>query len=444
MKKIMKFLRIIAIVCLIVITMTTSTFASPQINIVSSEEAIDLAMFYYCHNATDDKLITVDNYAVTPLYDENEKITYYCVDLFYNGEGIGYVVIGGNLNYIQCPELSLEETSIYYLNALEGKKTVYYNPIEIFMPTSDKTIYLNMANQETEKESIDGNIIDGNLIENRGLLRSVTDTDNPLYERDSFSEHPSQYLESLGFTNIGFTTYGTLEPQMEQAGAFNFMYDIPENGLLLSNLTLLFNSGHCSITAVSNILMYWRYKLNSTSIPSSYYEIFSDVCNKASQMGYFSKTATDRGVKFGNVRRFTVEVIRDYGYSSIHETVEEADWDFLTESIGMGCPLYLRFGHDPADGETEFAYSYHATVAFGYNIMYGTRNWTQYTYKFVKLFDGWDVYYGTPSTGRRYVCWDALETSQLDFEIDQNGEIIDHSINVGMYRVFLTGGGTLE
>ena len=63
-----------------------------------------------------------------------------------------------------------------------------------------------------------------------------------------------------------------------------------------------------------------------------------------------------------------------------------------------------------------------------------------YTYKFVKVFDGWDYYSNdsdgnNSSTGKRYVCRDALTTSELNIEIDGYGNVIDHSIEVDMYAI---------
>ncbi len=188
-------------------------------------------------------------------------------------------------------------------------------------------------------------------------------------------------------------------------------------------------------------MMYWKRELNSSTLPSSYLEMFTNVCNKACELGYFSKAANSGGVNHDEVMDLLGEVSTSNGHSAFLEESNEADWSFLTSHITNGHPLYLRFGHEnPINNADEFVYSYHATVAFGYNVMRGVRDGATYTYKFVKVFDGWDYYSNdsdgnNSSTGKRYVCWDALTTSELNIEIDGYGNVIDHSIEVDMYAI---------
>ena len=438
-----KLWRILIVGCALILLFSSSVFASPQINEISSKEAVELATFYYCCNTTEP--VKFDQYTITPLYDEEGSITYYCVDFFNDGIGKGYVVIGQNLNYLQCPELALDGNSWYYSNALSQSKTIYYNPFERYVQTTEENIYYDISNQKIDKENIDGSIYDGKLLENRSILNNVDGVTSPADERDSFEVHPMVYLENLGYTQISCTSYGTIETAMQQANAFNPMYDIPSYGKLLTDGTRLRNSGHCAITAMANIFMYWKAQGAVPNAPSSYDDMFTAVCNKACELGYFSKNKTynaitgqyeNAGVYHGYVQEIMREFARDYGSGSFNYSSNEADWDFLTWGIDAGWPIYLRFGHDnPMDTEDEFIYSYHATVAFGYNIMQAVGNSGFVSYKFAKLYDGWDSYEGISSTGKRYIPWSALTNSVANISTDENGNVIDHSIKVNMYII---------
>lgn len=435
MKKIKKYLQTVSFICLFILTMTSTTFASSAINVVSPDEAAELAVFYYCLNASDNELIEIDSYAITPLYDEDGNVTYYSVDFFEEGQGAGYAIIGGNLNYFQCPEFSPEGNSSYYQNSLEGKETVYYNPFDIYTTSLNEEGYTNLFNQDVAEEDISGAVYGGNLSKNRSLLYTVSGTVYPEEGRESFLEDPVVYLQNLGFTNVYCTTYGTIESKMNAAGAFNYMYDIPENPGYkdVTDTFRLYNSGHCAITALSNILMYYRSEEGLTQYPATYDKMFETVCETAIDLGYFENVWDGDGVYHGNVMSIMNNL--SLRYMNNIETVSalEADWDFLTRYINAQMPIYLRFGHPiPMNPADEFVYSYHATVAFGYTVMRGVLDGNTHSYKFVKLFDGWDSYSGTASTGKRYVCWDALTSSTLNLEI-QNGNVIDHSIEVCMY-----------
>lgn len=447
--KSLQIFRLLIITCVFVLVFTSSTFATSQYNDISEKEALDLAIFYYCCNTTDP--ISFNEYVITPLYDETGKITYYCIDFFENKSGKGYVLIGKNLTDLQCSELALEGSSSYYINSQNNQETIYYNPFEIFTEATEENVYSDISGQEINKTDINGNVYDGNAFKNRNLLNVVEDSVSPVNQRDSYEIDPSIYLQSLGFTNVSCLNYGTLETVMNQAGAFNYMYDIPSGGKPLADGSLLFNSGHCAITAIANIFMYYKHINQLNDPPANYLETFTDVCNIACDLGYFSKTRTynpetgeyeDQGVSHANVISLLGEVALYYGSGSFISDAHEADWYFLTEKIDAGSPVYLRFGHaNPMNANDEYVYSYHATVAFGYTRMQGHRNGATASYSFVKLFDGWDYYRNDPdgnneSSGKRYICWQALINSETNLEIDENGNVIDHSIAVDMYTIW--------
>ncbi len=404
MKKLLKHIRTFAIVSLLILLMTSTSFASPLINVVSPDEAVNIALFYYCLNVAEQDDVEINNYAVTPLYDEEGKVTYYAVDFFEDEQGIGYALVGANLTYYQCPEYYLEGSSYYYLNALEGNETVYYNPWQVYSHEDGK--YVDLYNQEVDTAEVeDGVVFDGELFENRIVLQNVSEVGDPLEDARVFAIHPSVYLQNLGYTNVSTDSYGTIETAMDNAGAFNYMYSVPKT---LSTGTVLRYGGHCVLTAVSNVLKYWKYKYCG-NYPSGYQTIFSDVLNKAVSSGMFSNVTNGSGVSKGNIGPLINAVNTQYGYSGRFYVNSESSTTFLKNYINLGWPIILTFTTD-LPSSSPFPYSSHATVAFGYNVMnaYIESELSQYT--FVKFFDAHS------SRGKVYVCWNMIRNSEYYLE----------------------------
>ena len=398
MKIFKKSIESIAILLSLLITFTFTTYASPQFNTVSSSEAVNLALFYFCSRSLDKEIVSFDKYVVTPLYDNKGNITYYCVDFFENDGGCGYVVVGGNLTYIQCPEFSLEGTSLYYKNQVNGSQNIYFSPFETYK--TDGKAYYNQAGKELSNKQVAGTIFKGDRNKNKELLLSSQSTIYPEDNPDHFSTDPAVYLENIGFTGVFCSTYGTLESSMTNSK--NNMYtSLPRT---LTDGSTLYNPNHCVITAIANIFLYWR-SVCCPSYPSNYDQMFTSICNTACNLkntdgtSYFSKTGSKNF--FGSTANTMLSANSTYNYSGRTFYSDWASWNFLTTYINNNWPILLGFESAPSN----FDYAYHATVAFGYTVMNGWRNGDFYSYYFVKLYDGW-----ASGNGAQYICWDMLNT----------------------------------
>lgn len=428
MKKTTLWIRSTALTIVFVLTLCFSSYASPSLNVVSPEEAANLALFYYCSNQPTNDLISIDHYVATPLYDNEGNITYYAIDFFFEGEPKGYVLIGKNLEYLQCPELGLEGNSPYYLNALEGNETIYFNPSAIYSVSNNNSVVYDTANHEIDKSDATGEILTGNISKNSAILYSTLYPDYAEDSIDSFEEHPAEYLEILGYENITSTNmFGTCEAMMNSAGAFGYMYSIPENGKYWVDGIWLYNSNHCVLTMITNLLLYWRHKCNLSYFPSSYDAMFRRVLTVAVNGGYFQNTlAADRqgrGAYDSHVDEIIDGMFEIYGipygtdYSFSYET--SLLWNYIKSHIDADMPVYMAFHQECDHSEHTFAYKDHATIVFGYNSVLASKDGYDYEYRFIKLFDGWTHYTENnnityESTGKRYVCWQALVSGQLN------------------------------
>ncbi len=388
-------IRYIFLFTVISLLLTNCFAAYAEDNEISSDEALAFSLLYYYGNLPSKETISIDSYILTPLYDKDQKLTHYCFDFFEKDEDRGYVVISADASYVLCPELSYENSSTYYSNQDNELTNIYYNPLEKYTlkkKTKNKPEkFYSEDKQEISKKNINGNRIKGERKNNTQLRDSIDTTifgdaaPSGNFRKVVFEQHPSSYLETLGFTNIATYTYGTLEPQMIDAGAFHPMYSYNNStistGVYLPNGIVLKNPGHCVITAITNVLRFWRIEC-CQNYPSNYEDLFAKVCKIASTKGYFNPQGNS-GVSASNVDDLLLAVNKAYSYDG-RVITSSGYWEFLTKYIkNYNWPVIIGF-----TGEN-FTYDHHAVVAFGYNVMTCSRTSETYAFKFVKVNDGW-------------------------------------------------------
>ena len=392
------FIRYIFLLTIISLLLTNCFAASAEDNGISSDEALAFSILYYYGNLPPDETVSIDSYTLTPLYDKDQKLTHYCFDFFEKDEGKGYVVISADTAYVLCPELSYEGSSVYYSNQNEELVNIYYNPLQKYTlkeKTKNKPKkFYSEDKQEISKKDIKGNRIKGQHKYNNQLRDSInTDVLDVLGDaapsgnaRNAvFTQHPSTYLSQMGFTNISTNTYGTLESQMRSADALRSMYSEENStistGVYLPNGITLTNPGHCVITAISNVLRFWRAK-GYTNFPSGYGDLFGKVCHVASINGYFNPLGCT-GVVGSEIDDLILAVNEACFYDG-QAIFSSGYWNFLTNYIkNYNWPVIIGFYGD------SFVYDEHAVVAFGYNVMTCSRTSETYAFKFVKVCDGW-------------------------------------------------------
>ncbi len=401
MKFLIKNIRVFSIITIFLLLFSTNAFAATQDTKITASEAANLAIFYYCLNAGDNSPVSLDEYVVTPLYDELGEVTYYSVDFFHKKASKGYVVIGADLEFVQCPEMSPEGISIYYEKALNGFLTIYYNPYEVFFADPEESEFSNLYTDVDESE-VEGNLYEASIQENRALLQLVADEIDPLTYRSVISIHPVTFLQNIGYTNVSAGSYGTIETAMNNAGAFNCMYNVTRTTpyTIESTGCIVRNPDHCTITAISNVLMYWR-PICCPNYPSTYDEMFTVVYNKAIQNEYFTNTYDGGGLTAEEIAELILQINTMYTYSGRairnYQQTEYSDWGFMMHYIDLGWPVLFGL-----IAPRNFTYTAHRTIAYGYTYVSGDRGDYYDEFAFVKFFDG-------HSTAGKYVCWEMLE-----------------------------------
>ncbi len=399
----------------IVICLMCSNFAyAAEDDTITVDDALQLALFHYIGNAGAEQTIAIDRYILTELYDKDGEITYYCFDFLNGTEEKGYSLIAADLSAVICPELAYEGSSQYLLDEQEGITTIYYSPLEFYNAESTETDSIRQktpkhrrnkryydANKATEigYDDIDGKIMSGDKKANRQLLNAVNSNKETrsapsvsLLGDYVFTVHPATYLKNNGFTNVTNKTYGTIESGM--SNSMNLMYTSRKT---LSDGTVLTNMNHCAITAMANVMLYWR-PICCSKYPSTYSAMFDQVCITARNLGAFNPTGSS-GVYTDDYAKVLLNVNGKYGYYGRVVQMERANYAFVTEYIERYTwPVLLGFWDVSG---SSFYYNCHAVVAFGFNEFTCSFKSSSYTYKFIKVTDGW---HATP----RYISWDAV------------------------------------
>ena len=401
-----KMKRIILIGLLISMVISCFSLIHAENDTISAEEAFTLAVLHYYGNATGETDTAADDYVMTPLYDQNDTIVYYCFDFLEDETGKGYAVIAANIDYLLCPELSYDGFSRYYQNALEGEVNIYYSPLAHFTKKAaakNKNTAYYCNEEEISKAKVCGKIYKGNKSENKKLKDSTAQSGGGTGTELRILEDPYYYLLNSGFTNVGCSSFGTIESGM--GNSKHAMYTVSaDNPKVLSNGILLKNKNHCFITAIANIMLYWR-PICCPKYPDNYDDMFAAVCEKARDYGYFNPLATGESDGFsGNVSQVFLGVNSKYTYNGTVKNKVPATWTFLTKYIkDYNWPVLISFG-----SEVQFSYAWHAVVAFGYTIMNCQKGSNNYSFKYVKVTDGW----GENATA--YVNWSLMVDYGLD------------------------------
>ena len=374
MKKFKRVFFFLIIFSIVISCCKLVTFAEEESTTISQDKAITIALFYYYGNTQDE--VSIDSYSITPLYDELGQISYYCFDFFKSDIEKGYVLISTDISFTLCPEISYEGASDYYKEFLNNKETIYLNPYSVFNKTKEtrrsQSQYFKQG-KEISKNEVTGQKISGNKEINKKIRDAVTNGAVPTTNggKAVFEEDPVIWLRNLGHLNAECSTFGTIETQMRNAGAFNQMYSFNSNiGKTFNGGLTLYNLDHCFITAMANVMRYWR-PICCPNYPANYDDLFETLCKKARDLGYFDpsfKTTTSSHSYYnGSSTRVLLDVNSAYSYTG-KTYVAQNSWSFLTKYIkNYSWPVILSFEEAELGGS--FAYVNHAVVAFGYTIM---------------------------------------------------------------------------
>lgn len=342
-----------------------------ETEIVDADIAATIAMLFVIANMEKTAWGEVTNISnIVPLYNNDDKINAYCVNLETNGKSTGYIVISTDLNMPLIQEYS--DTEIAFVDTTEENgeypRTYYYGPMKYSLSKED--------------------------IEFTSLASDTNDTDSYNYEK---TENFIKMLRSTGVLSISANTRSTMisDPITYLRGKYpNSQFTLDDSASIGSNSIygyVIAEWNACTVYATAAIVHYYCYWY-------SYQEVVSDCLRIARERGYASYDE-DQGewnyyIQLGDTEDFVQECLNYYEYYAT------ANSSLLTENVARneinnGRPVLLNIAISEQ-------YSDHTVTAFA---------WEDYL---VSHYDLLITFFGVKdgyTAGTRYVCWSVGEVS---------------------------------
>lgn len=414
MKKLIKSAKIISFLLCIVLFISMTSFTTPDLNFISYEQAYSTAgqMFSSLTGLTD-----WDEQVLTPLYDKDQNLTYYCFDFISEEQGIGYILISSDLSKSMVPEYGDNGFSPYYKNAEQDIQTIYYNPIDTFKKIDGKIIDLN--GNTVSKSKIDSKVWNDSKNNNIKLISSIEDkkfnaTENTGISLNSTNpghyenlDDPWAFVSGRGGTNASAAGYATLESKIVHNTALNHVdriLNLPE----IDNKPII-NQGHCALVAIANCMTYWRticcgkLPVNTQPNDDGYIQLLLKLLTYAHNQKYIDATDKKSGVSINNIPALVKESFRLYGYNNAKSTkIQNPDWATMTDRI-------VEWGQPFIMASTDWAlYEPHALTVYAWNKISCNLNGKSIQYKFLKTANGMD-------TEGRYINFDSFYETDPTF-----------------------------
>lgn len=363
---------------------------------INESEAKQLAILFVAQNINNEDMTWNNSTKIAntvTLYDEQNNITGYSVELENNGISNGYVVLSSNAfdeNVIK--EFSSKAEPLYKVVIPDNADKVYNtSPLEYYVEKDNKVLsldgesmskktFLQMVENKTDDvevaefsiETEESNIINYNV----EIIRANPIDITPFVtgSQETAISNPltwlsSKYSSTATWTNDG---YGTLEP-----GITAFKQNDLEPG-----------ANNCSVTAIATVVYYYKHIKGYENIDSSITDIYATVREKAVARGYTASGGTD----YWDIDNILTDTFAEYGYDMKGNNDYVNLWNTIKKEITTNCsPVILSM--------TGGYYNNHTVTIVG---------WTQFkssedgkTVGFLKVYDGW-------TTSNRYMDYEKI------------------------------------
>ena len=363
-------------------------------SVIDQDMATTIAMLFVASNLDleDEWDMNIAVQKVVPLYNENDDITAYCIEMVNNNQCAGYVTVSTDMNSPLIQEYApgiaplFEDssttggTSVMSFNT-ENEKVYYAGPLQYSTEKSDVEAMVAAAastasvNNTASNNYYSSNTALVNLISNTGTLGDVTE--NVVGVNGTIITNPLSYLQSLYptavFTNTGWNSLG------ENA---IYAYDIAETNA-------------CAMYAIAAIIQFYKAGYTFTGIKNKVLELYAEEFNNGNATSNYY-------LDIGDYTSFTDICIDEY---SLSKTVSSTAFNYSIgkTEIDNGRPYMLNLVS--ANG----GYYYDHTVTVYAYTGFTSANTSQYHY-FYKVRDGYTTASSSIDNGR-YVAHDTMGAS---------------------------------
>lgn len=334
-------------------TIKADVYENQETYTIDLETAETLAMLFVKRSLNSDlawnENTTVMN--IIPLYDINDDICAYCVNLITENERSGYITISANLKdslfqeYSDCALLVFEEMSNIgnrQATNISIPEIIYYNgPLQY---SCNKDIYMYTTNNTNEEY----------YINNIQLINSISSTAAP-----QTIISPGTYLDDLYDPNLFY-----LDSSSYITGVTPYIIE---------------GTNACAVYGVACILDYHLRSIDNVSFTTRV-----NTCKSIAVAGGYAHvldTYTNYYIDVGDLKDFASDCISVYGSSLTANSDLFFPWNSAKSEITNKRPVLINIWKEPGSG-----YEDHTVVAFGWSLYKDLNN---NEYRFYRVYDGY-------------------------------------------------------
>lgn len=312
---------------------------------------------------------------VNVIYDENDEISGYCVDIDKENTEYGYVIIKFNNNEPVVSEFCVEPGAInpyeYIIDSegIENEELKYFS-----LSANEYQIY--DANKKMATGTDSRNLTNREFSDYKNKVKK--DKENKR-NRSTFDSHLN-YSSLNGWTVISDSYQGTVEERDALTYAYYLTLTCQED------IEEIGETYACSVVALCNLMRYYRMR-GFDGIPADLQTLYDD-------MWEYAGTSSNGSTTDGNEAIAARNYLRDLGHSCSTNSFLFDTYSNFKNAIESDKPCILTYGAD--FGGTNGG---HAVLVMGY---------VQTTsYNYLQVADGWNTYL-------RYINFNGYDYSRLN------------------------------
>lgn len=396
---------IVMVIALFTSTCILNVSAESNDTVITMNEAKQLAILFVANNIENKDMAWDDNTRIgdtVTLYDENNAVTGYSVELVNGDTPNGYVVVSSNAYDKNIfTEYSSKDIPLYKVASQHTDKVYSVAPLEYYVIEDDaimsvdgkclttQEFYEEMKNSKLEIAKISANGFEkSNSINYYVAVIREKPIDISIFEAGAVGVDP-QVTGGQGTSISNPVTW------LQQNYASNVQWTVKDSGSLEPNITaftmteLESNVNNCSLTAITTVVYYYRHHKGYSNIDSSKADIYATVKAKAVARGYTSEGGTSYSV----IDNILTDTFSAYGYSAKGNNDYLNLWSTIESEISVNSsPVIMSM--------TGGYYDNHTITIVGW---YKYQNSTQSDIvRFLKVYDGWT------KTSNRYVDYEKI------------------------------------
>lgn len=368
MKKIFSIMLAIALLFCINVNVFAEDFVNNGLN---KQNEINVSKYVkeFVNIISENKNLEIGD--IKQLYDENEDIIGFCVDLMDGGESNGYVIVKFSNNNPVVSEFAIDRgIKNPYIQLLSNNNVK--DTIENFR------LYSIGANEYQIIKENDVLSFNNDIMSNTEFRKYNISLKNSFRSANTYDDTNYSKLDGWSVVSDSYTGSVKSSKTLSKADSIKY-YD--------SDSVRSINKTYgCSIVALSNLMKYYR-TIGYTNISSNFSTLYSKLWNYA---GTNSKGSTNNGSEAPAAKKY----IESVGYKLSYDGYWFDNYGDFVRDINAGKPCLFTYGAKFGDDKGG-----HAVLVLGY---------VETTdYKYLKVADGWNHYL-------RYINFDGYDYNRKD------------------------------